>query len=35
LKFSKPRRAVTATLKVTVEGAEGKTNATRSVKLKR
>ena len=35
LKFAKPRRKVTAKLKVTVEAADGKTASTRSVKLKR
>jgi Ca2+-binding RTX toxin-like protein len=35
LKFAKPRRAVTATLKVTVEGADGKASSSRSVRLKR
>jgi len=35
LKFAKPRRNVTATLKVTVESADGKTNASKKVKLKR
>jgi hypothetical protein len=35
LKFAKPRRKVTAKLKVTVEAADGRTASTRSVKLKR
>ena len=35
LKFAKPRRNVTAKLKVTVEAADGKTASTKSVKLKR
>jgi Ca2+-binding RTX toxin-like protein len=35
LKFAKPRRNVTATLKVTVESADGKTSASKKVKLKR
>jgi hypothetical protein len=35
LKFRKPRRTVTATLKVTVEAADGKTASTKKVKLRR
>ena len=35
LKFAKPRRNVTAILKVTVESADGKTSASKKVKLKR
>ena len=35
LKFAKPRRNLTATLKVTVESADGKTSASKKVTLKR
>jgi Ca2+-binding RTX toxin-like protein len=35
LKFAKPRRNVTATLKVTVQSADGKSSASKKVKLKR
>ena len=35
LKFAKPRRNTTATLKVTVESADGKASASKAVKLKR
>jgi hypothetical protein len=35
LKFAKPRRNVTATLKVTVQSADGRTSASKKVKLKR
>jgi hypothetical protein len=35
LKFAKPRRTVTATLKVTVQSPGGKTSASKKVKLKR
>ncbi|HEX6023933.1 MAG TPA: hypothetical protein VFZ00_18230 [Solirubrobacter sp.] len=35
LKFAKPRRNVTATLKVTVQSADGKASASKKVKLKR
>lgn len=35
LKFKKPRKTVSATLKVTVEGADGKTSTSKTVKLSR
>ena len=35
LKFAKPKKNVTATLKVTLEAADGKTTSSKSVKLKR
>jgi Ca2+-binding RTX toxin-like protein len=35
LKFAKPRRNLTATLKVTVQSADGKTSSSKTVKLKR
>lgn len=35
VKFKRQRKTVSATLKITVEGADGKTSATRTVKLKK